>query len=413
MKCGWFILLFTLCSFWVTSAWSVELKNDILTFESKDEAVSYSFRSFWDYVPEGSALEAYGKADAIVEKLWPHFCELYPNCKDFPKPEILLSYAAGSGSFGAAHDGVLRQTNAIILSWELNDQPRDLEFVIAHEMIHYFEKHATKNDLKDEIFSIRRQTAAGCIDYPYPLEEVKDNLLDIIKAMEHIGDRPHLVAPELAIPLEGDLGLVLERMIEKTAHYPGCKTLQQQMSHFRSHVKAGNYIYETNDEVKSFMELSKKCFEKYPGNLLKEATKTLKLQLEGPHPSYWSEYESIVSTDGPEFDRLRHLRTNRYQNYLELSRKLVGPQLRFHTEEDEADIKALNILLKSGRRNLREGIDYLLVDLPVNEQIRCRRLLSEGKEPNYGPLNRFHHGECWRVWRAMKVEKRYLEKYPD
>lgn len=394
----------------LSSTSALEVKNDILTFKDKEEAVSFSFRSFWDYVPVQSAPESYKRADAIVEKLWPYFCKSYPNCEDFPRPELLLSYAAGSGSFGASHEGKLHQTNAIILSWEIHDKPRDLEFVIAHEMVHYFEKHAANNNLRDEIYSIRRQTQAGCMDYPFPLEEAKDNLMDIIKAMEHIGDRPYLVAPELAIPLEGDLGRVLERMIEKTNKFPGCKKLEKKLSFFRSKVSAGNYLYQTNDKVKNFMELSQKCFEKYPGNLLKDSISSLDLQLAGAHPSKWPEYDDLVFKEGAEFDRLRQLRNSRYENYLHLSRKLSGPQLRFHTQEDEADIKALKILLESGRRDLEQSIDYLLVELPVNEQIRCRQILDDGREPNYGPLNRFHHAECWRIWRAMKIEERYLKQ---
>ncbi len=390
-----------------------ELKNGILVFDDKSEAAAHTVNTIWDYVPEDSQKVAYAQADAVVERLWPYFCERYPKCDKFAKPEIVMSYSGGAGSFGMLHEGRLTQTNAIVVSWEIHDQPRDLEFVIAHEMIHYFEKHTERNELADEIYAIKRQTYYKCLDYPYPLEELKENLIDIVNAIDHIGERPYLVAADLGLPFEGDLGRVFERMIEKVVRYPNCGRLTSKFRSFRSSLEAGNYLYESNEAVTSFMKMAKRCFEKYPGNLLKQSVAGLNLQMGGPDPSTWSEYDAMISTEGNELERLKRLRNSRYQRYLELSRKLSGPQLRFYTEEDDADIKSLEILLESGRRNVDEGVDYLLVDLPTTNQIRCRSFLQAGKEPNYGPLNRFHHGECWRIWRAQRVEQRYLRQLTE
>lgn len=405
MKFTLVLYLFTSLFSW---AWTQELKNDILVFKSKEDAVSYSFRSFWDYVPHQAEKEAYKNADQIVENLWPHFCKTYKNCDDYPKPEILLSYSAGSGSFGMTFEGKLRQSNAIILSWEIHDQPKDLEFVIAHELVHYFEKHAEKESMRESIYSIRRQTYTDCLNYPFPLDELKDNLLDIIKAMEHIGDKPFLVDSDLAIPFNGELGLVLDRMAEKSITTPGCSKLPVKLSKFRSKLKADNFISKSNKKVKEFLKLAEKCFEAYPGNLLRESILSLNLKITGPDPNLSTELDAIIRTNGPEIERLQSLRNILYKHYQDLSNKLSGPQLRFHTHEDEADIKALNILLNSGRRNLEESTDYLLVGLPPNQQLRCRKQLAAGVEPAYGPLNRFHHSECWRIWRAKRIEQSFL-----
>lgn len=408
------IILFALlsCAFF-QKVWAIKVQNGIVMFESENEAANYAFASFWNYAPPDSRKEEYEKADKIVENLWPHFCRRYPECDKMPKPKILFSYNPGSGSFGMGYEGRLRQTNAIILSYELTDNEKDMEFVLAHEMIHYFERHAESDGLREEISSIRRQSYDHCLDYPWPLEELKDDLLNLIDIMDELGDKPHLVDYKLGLPVDGELGDVLEKMIEKTKGNMGCSQLPSKYFEFQSRVKRGGYLYDNDEKIKKFLADAENCFSLYPGNLLKDSVESLRIDLAGSNPRTWPELDGLLGTDGPELERLIRIRNTRYQSYLALSRKLSGPQLRYQTEEDIADIKALNILLESGRRGLHEHIDYLLIDLPSTEAIRCRADLERGVEPSYGPLNRKHHGECWRIWRAKKVEERFLRNLSE
>lgn len=391
----------------------LSIQNDIIVFEDENQAANYIFSSFWDYAPPESRAKDYKKADEIVEKLWPHFCKEYPECEKMPRPKVIFKYSPGSGSFGMHHEGKLRQSNAIIMSYELTENDKDMEFVLAHEMVHYFERHAESNSLRDEITSIRRQSYEHCLDYPWPLEELKDDLLQLIEIIDEIGEKPHLVDYQLGLPIDGELGAVLEKMIEKTSGFTGCSQLLRQLDEFKSKVRRGGYLYSTEVNINQFMKEASTCFSKYDGNLLRDSIRNLHLDIAGPNPRAWPELDSLMGNDGPELERLVRIRNTKYQNYLSLSRKLSGPQLRYQSDEDIADIKALNILLESGRRNMDEYVDYLLIDLPSTEAIRCRADLQRGVEPSYGPLNRKHHGECWRIWRARKVEERFLRHNPE
>lgn len=398
--------LFTILFFQQLSG--AEVRNELLIFDNKTEAVNYSFKSYWNYLPVETNQESYESADAIVNRLWPYFCQQYPDCENFPKPEILLSFSANSGSFAMDYDGKLRQSNAIILSYELLDTPKDMEFVLAHEMIHYFERHAESTDIRDDISAIKRQSYNHCLDFPWPLEEVKEDLLNLIDVINELGEKPHLISEQAGLPIDGDMGEVLMEMIQRVSNEPNCKDLTKDLNFLKLRVHNGNYLYNNDQKIQNFLKLSNDCFEKYDGNLLKDAVYHLNFQNRGANPSRWKEFDELVYKDGNELERIIEIRNSRYDDYTRLSRKLSGPQLRYQTKEDIADIRALNILLESGRRNLTEYIDYLLVGLSPSDQIRCVNDIKIGKEPNYGALNRGHHSECWRIWRAKKVEERLL-----
>ncbi|MCR9203691.1 MAG: hypothetical protein NXH75_03875, partial [Halobacteriovoraceae bacterium] len=212
------VSLLTFLTFF-SSVFGQELKGEILVFKDKDKAASYALSSPWTFASPEAKKAEYIKTKAIVESLWPSFCERYPNCENFPKPEIIISYSSGSSTFGMLHEGEVRQTNVIIVPWELVDRTyEDLEFVLAHEMVHYFEKHAETQNLKEEIKKVHRQAFGNCYEYNYPLDKVKDDLISLMDLMEQIGEKPYMVSPYSGIPLDGILGNLLSRMIYKTQH---------------------------------------------------------------------------------------------------------------------------------------------------------------------------------------------------
>lgn len=402
-------LLFFLLSF---SALGQKLQGDVLVFKDKDEAASYALPSVWSLAPPDIKKAEYIKTQAIVETLWPQFCKRYPDCSKLPKPEILISYSPGSSTFGMLHEGQVRQSNVIIVPWELVDRTyEDLEFVLAHEMVHYFEKHAETLDIKDEIRHVHRQVFGDCYEYTYPLDKVKDDLISLMGLIEQIGEKPYMVSPYRGLPLEGILGELLYKMILKTQHLGAeCPGLYTDFRRLQDRIKKGNYLHNVDPKVAEFRERASSCFEKYEGNLLKDVMQGTTLTKGIEDNDELKKFLELINTDGHELNRLITLRDQRFISYSALSRKLSAPQLRYQTEEDIADITALNILLESGRKNIKNYLDYLLVELSTTEQIRCKDDLEKGREPNYGPLNRLHHSECWRIWRALQVEKDFIER---
>lgn len=397
-----FLILFSSASF------AKKLQGDIVVFDNKEEAASYLLPSLWSYVPEVAYKEDYRVVEGIINDLWPSFCKEYPDCENYPKPEVVFSYTPGSTAFGMLFEGEMRQTNAIRISFELMDNPKNLEFVLAHEMFHYFEKHALTHDLKEEISEINRQVYGNCMEYTYPLDEVKDDLLSLMGLIEEIGEKPHMVSTWNGLPLDGEMGVLLRDMILKVQYFgEECRQLYSLFSSLKTRVSEGNYLYPNDPQVKEFLTIASMCFEKYDGNLLKDSMTGALTSLQVSNPNVWGDLQKIIDEDGPELGRLTSIRNKKYQDYLYLSRKLSAPQLRFITEEDEADIRAIRLLLEKGVTNIESYVDYLLVELNSKDQIRCKDDLSKGREPNYGPLTRPHHSECWRIWRALRMEEQF------
>lgn len=389
---------------------ALELKGDIIVFKDKAEAARHALGSVWSMVPPEFQKADYIKADAIANSLRPAFCKRFPDCEKFPPPEIILSYTSGSTTFGMEHDGKMRQTNVIIIPNELIHSPKDLEFVLAHEMVHYYEKHALTNSLHDEIYHIHRQVFGNCQEFSYPIEEVREDLIDLMSLIDHIGHKAHMVSAYNGLPLDGILGEVLQKMIIQTQHYSKqCSELYGKFRSLQNRVNQGNYLHGGDPAVNKFMGDAHECFEKYEGNLLKEVMKDIPFGNSNEELETQLRFQAIIDRDSPELARLISLRNESFDKYSTLSRKLSAPQLRYHSEEDIADITAVEILLKDGKENLLDYMNYLLAELSTTQQIRCKDDLEKGREPDYGPLNRPHHSECWRIWRALQMEKTYKE----
>lgn len=384
-----------------------KLTNEIMVFETKAQAVNFVFNDWWNFLDPVVNKKKYEKVDAIVEELWPYFCERYKNCADYPKPEIILTHGTTSGSFGTHFQGKQRQSNGLIISQELLQTPDDLAFVLAHEMTHYFEKHAESVHLTDEIKAIKRNIYGKCLDYPFPLEELKDDLLELMKTIDHIGESPQLISSHHGIPIEGEFGKLIEGMIERTRGLDtSCFPLESKYNDLKERIEQGNYISTMDQAAKDFNELAEKCFELYSGNLIKEVVERENLLTKSFDLDKWSQIEELIQKDKPEMSRLQVMRNLRYQKYLNLSRKLSAPQLRFFTEEDTADVVAIHLLLRAGRKNMMGHLDYLLTYLPTDKQLRCYDDLQNNREPDYGALNTEHHDECWRIWRARELEEK-------
>ncbi len=405
----WWVSLFLLI--FLLEANATKKQGLLFTYDDPIKASEDVFKEdSWNFVHPKVRPKKYAIAQEISEPLYVALCAKYKKCKDFPKPEILLSYVDTTGAFAKEVDGKPTQTNAIVLPLELIDTPDQLEFVLAHEMIHYFEEHGTQTTLGEQISAVKKQSYHDCLSYDQPYKLVEGNLVQLIGLVDELGHAPHIVSREAAIPLDGDLGKVLEKMILKNFKKENqCQETFTLFLELKSHNKKGNYLSASGNEFKEFKKKAHTCFESYQGNLLADVLVEEKLFLD-LDPNLWPELDDAVKNDTlSEFNRLQTIRNIRYNEYTRLSRELSAPQLRYQSQEDIADIKAIEILIDLGHEKISNRLEYLLSDLPKIEQIRCRDDLKNKREPSYGPLNSVHHSECWRIWRAQKVEQRYRE----
>lgn len=408
MRYRWVSLILLSVFFQINAA---QIKGSIYVYEDHEEAARDAFAgAYWNYAKPDYNKKDYATVKNLLEPLYKTICAKYNKCDDFPQPTVLLSFDDTTAAFARVVEGKPVQTNILIISNELLKNSEQLEFVLAHELIHYFEEHGKQQTLGEKISAIKKQAYQDCLDYDEPLEVVEGNLIQLIGLIDELGSKPHLISSQAAIPLDGDLGRALEKMIYKSfgKNY-NCNRAHILFIKLKRMHEKGNFISSNSPEYKDFQKLASSCFESYQGNLLADVFEQEKLFLD-LDPNLWPEIDKIIKNDDiSELNRLQTLRNIRYNEYTRLSRELSAPQLRYQTHEDIADIRAIEILIDLGHENIANRLDYLMTDLSSLEQIRCRDDLKNNREPSYGALNSLHHHECWRIWRAQKVEQRYQE----
>lgn len=380
------------------------MKNNIVIFDSAHEALPFAFKAPWNYVGKSQAPKAYKEVEATVESLFQALCISFLECKQFPKPIVMLTNNGESGSFGLFFDQRQRQSNILLVSQELSSNQKHLEFVIAHELVHYFSLHAQTSTPDQEVSEVYRSVNGKREYFDYPQDQVKMDFLRLIDAMEDLGPRAHLISSAHNLSVSGQMGKLSEAMLREVSKYgPECLRLGIQFKRIKSIQSTGNFLSSLNIEVIRFLETATNCFEQYPGNLLKDTILRENLLKKSS-----DEITEIIEGNGAELKRLQELHAHKMKTYTSLSQKLGGPQIRFENEEDLADVMAIKLLLGLGRRGMRQYTDYLLTDSSARDQLKCFADLNSNKEPFYGVLINTHHEECWRIWRAQRVEESFL-----
>ncbi len=406
----WVFLIFTFL--WSNVAFCYEISSGYIVFDDKSEAAKEAMpHRYWGYIPFARAKKRYRQAEELIAPIFEALCKRYENCDTIPSLEVVLSYHNDSHTIGLEHEDKQYQTNALVLSMELLKEPEQFEFVVAHELIHYFEKHGEVTTLNEEITSIRRQVGSKCVDYDEPHEVVGGNLIELVNLMEELGEKPQIISTSVGLAFDGELNSLLERMLFKSlSHGKSCIDAKLILPKLKEHYKRGSYLTGLNSDYLKFKEEVIPCFEAYDGNLLKDIVEEKGLFTELPK-DVRTKLAAIIDNEslGTELERLQLLRNSRYAEFTRLSRELSAPQLRFQTNEDVADVMAVNLLLDMGKKNVASRLEYLLAGSPTVKQIRCKDDLEKNREPDYGPLNKKHHDECWRIWRAQKIEQRRQE----
>ncbi len=385
---------------------AVEIKNGIVVFNNAEEALPYVFKASWNYVNAPLAPASYKKVELALDDLYAPLCQKFKDCKNFPRPIIMLSNNGLSASFGLIFNQTRRQSNILIISEELVFNQKNLEFVIAHELVHYFSLHAETSSPASEIYDIYKSEQGSRENFKYPFDVVKFDLLQLLDLMQDLGPRAHLIASGHALSVSGNLGKLTLLMAHSMENYNGdCKGLVHQLRRLEANQTAGNYLSSTDQKVLKFLKDANSCFEKFQGNLIEEISRK-----EGIFSKEQGKVLEIIKQDSNELKRLQQIHSLKMESYTILSQKLGGPKIRLLNEEDFADLKALELLLSLGKSNMEHYIGYLLTDASPRGQLKCFSELEAGREPFYGVLTNPHHHECWRVWRAKKFEEDYREK---
>lgn len=382
---------------------AAELRNSIVIFNSAEEALPYVFKAPWNYVNSALAPTSYEKVEKTLDEVFNPLCQKFPNCKDFPRPIVMLTNNGDSASFGLIFDQRRRQSNVLLVSEELAFNRKHLEFVVTHELVHYFSRHAETEGAELEISDIYKSYKGVKEAFEYPFDEVKYDFLNLRKLMNELGPRAHLISSIHGFSVNGTLGSLIQSMLAEVGKYGSqCMRLGLQFKRIKSIQASGKFISSLNGEVLKFLKTSKLCFEKYPGNLIQDVSKK-----EGIFTDVQDDIKALVEIDSGELRRIQEIHRLKMRAYTSLSQKLGGPQIRFENEEDIADLIALEFLLSLGRKEMRQFTDYLLTDAIPRDQLKCFSDLNENKEPFYGVLTNSHHEECWRIWRAQQVESNF------
>ena len=102
-------------------------------------------------------------------------------------------------------------------------------------------------------------------------------------------------------------------------------------------------------------------------------------------------------------DILLELNEENLENYRAIYQLINGENIRFLSEEDEADLFLLLVMGDSSK------FDLLFQSRATNDMERCVEYIEQSGEPFYGSLTEIHHSSCWRLWRNKKI----LEELQD
>ena len=101
-------------------------------------------------------------------------------------------------------------------------------------------------------------------------------------------------------------------------------------------------------------------------------------------------------------DILLELNEENLENYRAIYQLINGENIRFLSEEDEADLFLLLVMGDSSK------FDLLFQNRATNDMERCVEYIEQSGEPFYGSLTEIHP-RYWRLWRNKKI----LEELQD
>ena len=157
--------------------------------------------------------------------------------------------------------------------------------------------------------------------------------------------------------------------------------------------------FETAYEI--FVENARICFE---------GKNEILHQLVREHPENWkissSDQIKLFDHNKNPIDILLELSEKDLEDAREIHHIINGDNIRYLSEEDEADLFMLLVMGDSGKYAPLFDIE---VKAAEEKMKKCVEYIEQSGEPYYGSLSGHHHSSCWRLWRNEKIRKELQE----
>lgn len=357
---------------------------------------------------------AYKTAATILKSVVEAHVKLNPEYAKLPMPQLLLVKSPADTAEAAGFDPETKTFPFIVLiSKEMLADPVALQGVLAHELAHIYLKHGKVKDSSNP----SNWTYVDCGNSTPLSDENFDTVQTFIEATAKLGLTDNEAFLELPNTVSIDNGYLnfLDTLVNKyndKVCLDAKETYEGWLKSSEEGLDAAHFTFnfsnETADKVRffsthlskklhdclankphiSYMDLARKSWD------IKKADEAFILRSMSPKErERFNEDERVFNSQPNMADGLTELIRLNKNRVEESQAKIDMTKIRFHSQEDEADILAVKALK---RINVSpNGLNDFLT-----KEDSCGDLTNE---PEYGTLLDSHHSDCWRAWRNTKL----------
>jgi hypothetical protein len=389
--------------------------------------------------------ELYQKVDAAVDFIHQRMIE-QTGQKDLPKPVVILSDDHNDYSQGHydRKKNLNTSSNVIVMNTEKLLTEEYFYGSLSHEMAHYHKNHGKTLEKKDEVLLVYNASDDDCIEclaqarhYQELVEPVKGLISDFegishflpIPEQQDLPFDPFRKAGETALVLDymvtylDNKGLIPNHEACTDAFYAWIDIYNLGLDRFNIKEQEINYTLEDRqfiaDQTEILLDRGQSCFEEHPqafdhavqtqyGISVADAKRAVALENNKPGSTGYSQssvafLRQLASNENP-IHKIQNI-SRATQERIQKGMDKVGDlkQLRYLSEEDEADQIAFNTLKGTA---YEQGLYNLILNADSSEKVRaCKAKINKGIEPNFGTVLDIHHSDCWRAWRLKQYSQ--------
>jgi hypothetical protein len=400
--------------------------DNYVIFEEGDNEIFNSYKNFLkrqgiylqELIRDDVSKEKYALLDKAKEQLHKTYLKYFKvSEQNYPMPYVIFEMGQYSANFSAPTQSGYKPSNFISLSLNHISNEGGLWSILAHEMAHYYHKHAAKKSqfikasyTEHEHRELSQENGYGMdIDNSPELAAKLDQILLAARAYEggrgnvanlskvRIGPNDPMIKA-IAREYQGLVGSVemacsaivgrLNEIISKgdltTSDLNSLNPLAKSCTRSKDGEVSGILKYMYKPQIVSFLTQKPDLLLNAPGLAIREIAKSI---LENDH--------AIVTG----LKAIMAYRTELKQ----LVESIDWDNLQFYTHENEADITAFKILNELGIAHYQLN----MLEFVFNKN-KCVDSITDAEiEVEYFGVTELdtHHSSCWRVYRTMQMLK--------
>lgn len=413
-------------SLMAVQAYAYKIANNYVIFERGDDNIVQQYKVFLQRngvnlreLPRSDfSKEQYARLDYASQKLHETYLSYFNTTEEkYPKPYVIFELGQYSANFSAPTKYGYLPSNFISLSVNHISNDDGMWSILAHEMAHYYHKHATAHTKFIRASYTEQRELTEDNSYGMDIENNQDlaDKLDqiLLSGRTYEGNRSSVAnLTKVRIGSTDPMIRVIAKEYTKVAASSemACTAVINQLNDI---IKKGELLVA---EINALNDVAKNCSETKDGkvqDLLKYFYKPQLINflmaspqsfLTAPSVTSREVSKSIMAKDHPIVTGLKMIAAYRTE-LKDLVNSIDWESLQFYTHEDEADITAFKILNELGIAHYQLN----MLDFVFNKN-KCVDSINDAEvEVEYFGATELdtHHSSCWRVYRTMQMLNKY------